>query len=195
MIHEHVNGRDGALLVIDVLAGGVSGDELFEPDVEQILQRSRQPMLVLGPGAGELDLPVRTLVVPGDGAGLLAATVPVVRSWIATLGTADVVLVALDAVDPWPAGGDPPPEDDADRAARTLADEGVPARIVRPPTSDPAATIRAVCHGAATPMIVVGSPRWSTGVTHWPSTVRRLIRTAACPVLVVPAGITDPQPW
>jgi len=34
-------------------------------------------------------------------------------------------------------------------------------------------------------------PRWSAGVTHWHATVRRLIRRAPCPVLVVPTELGD----
>jgi hypothetical protein len=40
-------------------------------------------------------------------------------------------------------------------------------------------------------ILVVATPRWASSTTHWYSTVRRLIRHAAYPVLVVPSDDPD----
>jgi nucleotide-binding universal stress UspA family protein len=182
---DHAEGRDGALIVIDALGGGPAGDELFDRDAEHILEHCPHPVLVLGPHANET-WPA-TLIVPSDGAGLVPAAIPVVRSWIESIGAADVTVLALGAVDSWPATDDAPPLDDADEAMAALRADGIPASLVRSTVTEPDQAILAACaahHGRA--IVVVAAPPWSDAVTHWFSTSRRLIRHASCPVLVVP---------
>lgn len=187
---DHVRGRDDALLVIDAHGGGPPGDALFDRDAEHILQRGPRPVLVLGPHADET-LPATTLLVPSDGAGLVGSAVPVVRSWIEGINDAAVTVLALGAVDSWPATDDAPAPDDAERAVAALVADGIRASLVRSTVAEPDEAILAACANHGRPIVVVAAPRWSGAVTHWFSTTRRLIRRAPCPVLVVPAELDD----
>jgi hypothetical protein len=188
-VADRVSGRDGALLVIDAHGGGPSGGRLFDVDAEHILERVRQPVVVVGPHA---ELPERqaVLMLPIDGGHDPDLVVRVVEAWTSTFGAADVMVIVLDAPDPWPPAaseGEEPLGEAASRALELLAERGVVASVRRLATVDAARSLVDAVDETRDAVLVLTAPRWPDGANHWFATVRRLIRHVACPVLVVPA--------
>lgn len=183
-VKADVAGRDGALLVVDAHGGGSGGQGLLDADVEHVLTGAHLPVLVVGPRASVPDGDW-VLVVPVDGTGAEQAPCRVAARWLHTFATAGVLVVALDVADTWPDDGTEPSSDPAGAAIATLAQEGARATAIHRATGDAAATIIDVALATPASVIVaVGSA--AERPSHWPATVRRLVREAPCPVLVVP---------
>lgn len=179
-----VKGRDGALLVLDAHGGGAGGAALLDLDAEHMLARIGQPLLLLGPRAAVPEGPW-ALVVPVDGTGVEQAPWRTAARWLRTFPPAHIVVVALTAADTWPDDGTEPTSDPAADVVAALQRDGARATMLRRPTADPAATLIEVAGGTPGAVIVAaGSAPHRT--SHWSSTVRRLVRRAPCPVLVVP---------
>jgi nucleotide-binding universal stress UspA family protein len=102
-----------------------------------------------------------------------------------------VLLLGLDVPDTWPPGGLPPLPDDVDRVLAELDAFGVDVSLQRVDGTDPASAILAGTDPST--LVVVATSPWRSGSGHWFATARRLIRRAPCPVLVVPADLTDPD--
>jgi hypothetical protein len=179
-----VRGRDGALLVLDAHGGGAAGEALLDVDVEHVLTRVRHPVLVVGPQAAVPDGPW-ALVVPVDATGAERASCRVAARWLRTFSPGRIVLVALDVADTWPDDGTEPRTDPAGDALAALHQEGASATVIRCPTTDATATVLDVAHVTPSAVIVAAGDA-SHRTSHWSATVRRLVRRAPCPVLVVP---------
>ncbi len=180
-----VAGRDGVLVVVDAYGGGPPADALFDRDAEQLL-RGRQPVLVIGPQAARPAWPWR-LIVPIDGSPECGATPPVVIRWRNTFGATPVTVVALDAPDPWPRDGTEPVSDPARTTVALLARATIDAALVRRMAPDPVTGVLGALDGDRSAVLVVPAPA-SARMSHWWSTVRRLVRHAPCPVLAVPVS-------
>jgi hypothetical protein len=178
-IVDRVGHRDG-IVVVDAHGGGLAGDVLFDEDAETVLQEVRAPVLVLGPEATSHE--IRGHIVVADASTPLAQPLDVVARWAATFGPEPVAVVVLEAPSSWP-GGDVR-EDAAERLE--LSDHALEGTVARVPTLEPWSTVceLSVEHDRA--CLVLTSTRWP-GVDHWFSTVRRVVRLARRPVLVVPA--------
>ncbi len=186
---DQVAGREGAIVVIEAFGGGAPGDRLFDADAEEVLTRLRRPVLVLGPNA-LVPAAAPTPVMALDGAATPEVAVNAVARWWATFRGPAPLVVALDPPDPWPDDGTAAVEDPARRAVADLARRGVEATLVRRVALEPAAAVVEALEDAGLvdqAVVVVATSRWPGGPSHWYSTARRLIRGAACPVLVVPS--------
>lgn len=184
-VTANLRSRDGVLLVVDAHGGGPPGDELFDDDVEYILQHLRRPTLVLGPDARDLRHAPH-LLVPVDRGGLATATLEWIESWVERIPSTSVSVLALDVIDSWPDGSLPPPPDDADELVRVLQGRAASVTLHRTDGSNPAPAVIAAC-GDDTIIVAVSTP-WPSAPSHWFATTRRLIRHAPAPVLVVPTS-------
>jgi hypothetical protein len=174
-IADLVANRDRALLVIDVHGGGFPGDRLRDADAEAALGADGLPVLALGPRANTRSGPA-SLVVAIDRSAPQAAALDFGTRWRNTFHPAKVVVVLLDAPSGWS-------EDEVtDDIAVGHGFDGLVEHVV---TLDPSRSIGETAAMHEDPVIVVASPR-SPSASHWFATARRLIRTAPCPVVVVP---------
>lgn len=189
-IGDHVSGRDGTLLVIATTAHGGRDEHQLGTVTDEVLRRTRQPVMVVGPRAVEA---AGCLVVATDDAETAGAAMPVVERWLATFGDREVRIVEVRAPDAWPERAPDAPAPWLDRYVDQLGACGITAvgEVVR--GFDPVVSVVDGIAGTDVAMIVVTSPSDPGQPTHWFRTARRLIRFAPRPVLVVPAE--QPSPW
>jgi nucleotide-binding universal stress UspA family protein len=186
---DHVSGRDGALLVIATTAHGGADEHQLGAVTDDVLRRTRQPVMVVGPRAV---LSAGCLVVVVDDAGTADAALPVVERWVETFEDCGVRIVEIQALDAWPRDVDDGRTRDVDRYVDQLGAHGIQAIGEVAPGLDP---VLGVIDGVArtdVAMIVVTSPPDIGQPTHWFHTARRLIRFSPRPVLVVPVDRYPP---
>ena len=119
-----------------------------------------------------------------DGSADVAAALDVAATWQASFGPVAVVVAALQAPTSWPRTHAPT----ADRVlAGALRERALEAVVEPVDATEPWRDLAAAATRHPDAIVVVTARRWH-GRDHWFSTARRLIRHAACPVLVVPAG-------
>jgi nucleotide-binding universal stress UspA family protein len=180
---DRIGRGDDALVVLEAHGGGLPGDRLLDDEAEVVLERSRPPVLVLGPDA-EAAMPT-TLIIAVDGTTPRDAVVRVATTWRHTFAATQLELIELVAPDPWP------PDDtsvagDADPLLGHLTE----VRVEHSATTDPVGALLQATARRVDPALLVVAPRWP-GSSHWYSTARHLIRRAACPVMVVRADLTS----
>lgn len=183
-IVEHASARDGALLVIPTSGSGAWGENQLDSITEDVLQGVRQPVVIVGPGlrpwAGG------PLVVAVDSSGIADAAMPVVEAWVRTFQGAPR-LVTVIPPGTWPADVADAPSEEVTTYVDLLNEHGIAAsgEVLRELEAAPALAAHvAAMHDA---VLVVTCPRSRDRASHWYGTTRALIRTASCPVLVVPA--------
>ena len=186
-----LTGRDGVLVVIDAYGGGPVAGALFDETAEQLLTRAGQPILVIGPGVATPSGPW-SLLVPVDSSGSGGGALDVTLRWCASFGPTPVTVVGLDVPDPWPDDGSGPVVDAPRQAAARLRRAGLDVDLVRRPAGDPSAVLLVVSATVVGAVLVVPGARSPGSDGHWYATARRLVRTAPCPVLVVPTRDADP---
>lgn len=173
---------DAALLVLDALGGGPHSDRLFDTDAEHLLASVPLPTLVFGPHA-TLDTSRSVLLIAADHGPASAASLAVAQAWISTFA-AHAVVVGLDSPDSWPADPTGATVDQPRQLAATLAAAGVSGELQRRSTLDPADTLLAAAADVPGGVLIIPAARYPTGMSHWFSTSRRLIRHASRPVLL-----------
>ena len=178
-------GRDGVLVVIDAHGGGPITGPLFDDSAEHLLTHTRQPILVLGPGVARPS-GRRSLLVPIDGSGRADDVLDATMRWCRTFGPAPVTVLGLDVPDPWPDESSDPVEDAPRQAATRLRRSGLDVDLLRHPALDTAAVLLDTSAAVAGAVLVVPGARSPGSDGHWYATARRLVRSAPCPVLVVP---------
>jgi nucleotide-binding universal stress UspA family protein len=177
-----IKTRDGALLVLDALGGGPDADRLFDADAEHLLANVPLPTLVFGPHA-TLDTSRPVVLIAADHGPASAASLAVAQAWISTFA-AHAVVVGLDSPDSWPPDPTGATVDEPRHLAATLAAAGVSVELQRRSTLDPADTLVAAAADVPGGVLVIPAARYPTGMSHWFSTSRRLIRHASRPVLL-----------
>ena len=191
-IVDHVQNRDGALLVMSTRATGLISERLRRSVSAHVLSELRQPVLLVGPAVPE---PVRlaspTLVACTDRSQDGDAALPVVVSWQRTFGGGRPWVVEVKPTTAWPAGtiDDIVEREHVDAAAAVLADHGVEASTQVLHGGDPVLWLLEFADGVDDAVFVATSARWSGGRSHWYSTTRRLVHRSPRPVLVVPADL------
>ena len=178
-IVDRVGHRDG-IVVIDAHGGGFAGDLLFDEDAEALLQHVPVPVLVIGPHATSND--IRAHIVVADASTPLSQPLEVVARWAATFGPQPITVVILEAPSSWPTGD---VQDDATAQAE-LNHHALTGTVAHVATAEPWSTVCELSVEHDHGLLVLTSVRWP-GVDHWFSTMRRVVRLARCPVLVVPA--------
>jgi nucleotide-binding universal stress UspA family protein len=185
-IVEHVHARPTTLLVM-ATGGSFLLTRARRSVTADVLERLRQPVLLLGPEcAPSAQLRGVTLVVgvdPGDP----SPTVAGVGSWHDTFGTRRIRLVDVVAPTAWPAGSaDDAVRDRVDAIAETFA--GLDADVTLLRTDDPAQAL--VDFGTADAIFALPSERWP-GRSHWYSTSRRAVQLSPSPVLMIPSDLAQ----
>jgi nucleotide-binding universal stress UspA family protein len=152
---DHVSGRDGALLVIASTAHGGSDEHQLGAVTDEVLRRTRQPVMVAGPRA---ELSPGGLVVVVDGAGFADAALPVVERWSATFGDRGIRILEVQAPDRWPEDVDDAPARTVDRYVEQLGGRGLGASgdVIR--ALDPVVGVLAGIARSSVAMVVVASP-------------------------------------
>jgi nucleotide-binding universal stress UspA family protein len=188
----HAAARPGTLLVMATSAKRPISSSLLGSVTCDVLAATRQPVLLIGPGASPDAAHRSSSLIVGVGRDPIdPLTVPTVASWHATFGGPPPLLV--DVVGP----------SDDQVAARARLDgirAELAARCVESSTrlvvaDDPVRGLEEVVAGADDPVIVACSARYTDGRLHWHSTTQRLAAGATCPILVVPARFeTSPMP-
>jgi hypothetical protein len=169
--------RDGGtVLVMDVHGGGFPGDRLRDDDAEAVIAAGRVAVLAIGPRAESRSGPDALVVAidhssPGDAALDFGAR------WRNTFSPSKCAVVMLDAPSGW--------ADSDDSEKEVIVGHGFDGLVEHVVTIDPAKSVCATASMHADPVIVVAAP-CAPGISHWFATARRLIRTAPCPVAVVP---------
>ena len=131
------------------------------------------------------------MLVPIDRSRPAGDVLDVTMRWCESFGPAPVTVIGLDVPDPWPDDASGPVADAPRQAAARLRRGGLDVDLVRQPARDPADVLLGVSATAAGAVLVVPGARSPGADGHWYATARRLVRTAPCPVLVVPARRDD----
>jgi hypothetical protein len=163
------------IMVMDAHGGGFPGDRLSDADVETVIAAGRIPVFALGPRAATRSGP-DALVVAIDQSTSSDAALDFAVRWRNTFSPSEVVVAVLEAPSGWR---------ETDEVDEVMVGHGLDGLVERVITLDPC---RSICETAAVlhdPVVVVAAPS-SAGTSHWYSTARRLIRSARCPVVVVP---------
>ena len=158
---------------------------MFDDSAEHLLAHTRQPILVLVPGVARPS-GRRSLLVPIDGSGRAGDVLDTTMRWCRTFGPAPVTVLGLDVPDPWPDESSDPVEDAPRQAATRLRRSGLDVDLLRHPALDTAAALLDTSAAVADAVLVVPGARSPGSDGHWYATARRLVRSAPCPVLVVP---------
>ena len=168
--------RDGGTVVVmDVHGGGFPGDRLRDDDAEVAIASGRVPVLAIGPRA-ESRFGPDSLVIAIDRSGPADAALDFGVRWRNTFSPSKCVVVMLDAPSGW---------SDVEDMEDIPVGHGFDGLVEHVVTIDPARSICATADVHAEPVIVVAAPG-TPSTSHWFATARRLIRTAPCPVVVVP---------
>jgi hypothetical protein len=186
-IIEHVRAREGALLVMTT-GGAFLLTKARRSVTSDVLERLRQPVLLLGPHCVQpTRLHASTLVVVVDPTRDPQPAVEVVRSWRQTFGGARLRLVDVVADSGWPTGAtDDAVRERVDAMAGVFAGMDAEATVLR--ANDAAAALVALDDAVDEAITVLTSDRWP-GRSHWYSTTRRVVQMSSRPVLVVPADL------
>ncbi len=178
-------GDAGQLVVIGTHRGGRRRGPLHDAAAEDVLQRARSPVLVVGPQGGPPS-PRATVLLPVDATADVDATIAAAERWAGTFGAARTEVIGLTAPDPWPDDDGPPSDDRPTAVAVALRGHSLAATVRRMSTPDPAATLADLAATSDRGLLIVAATRWPDDRSHWYGTVRDLIRRAAGPVVVVP---------
>jgi nucleotide-binding universal stress UspA family protein len=189
VITDHVSHRDGALLVIATTAHGGHDEHQLGAVTDDVLRRTHQPVMVVGPRAA---LSSGCLVVLVDDEGGADAAMPIVQRWLTTFGDREVRVVEVRAPDAWPEHVDDEPASCVDQYVDQLAGRGISATGEAVSGIDPVESVIAGMARTDVAMVVVTSPADIGQPTHWFHTARRLIRFSPRPVLVVPLDLHPP---
>jgi nucleotide-binding universal stress UspA family protein len=185
-ITENVVDRDGVLLVLAATTWRSSGPHVFDATAEAILGEVLHPAVVVGPRHAASPARTTRPVAVVDETDNADAAMPVVESWIRTFPSTEPSVVTVLP----PTGVAIPDGDvtrDVQRYVDQLAEHGVAAagEVIR--SGEPVDALLTHAARDADAMLVVTSPRWAGGASHWFNTTRRLVQYSTRPVLVVPA--------
>jgi nucleotide-binding universal stress UspA family protein len=185
-IAEHVTSREGVLLVVAASAYGAWGENDVDTTTEQVLGHVGQPVLVVGPHA---EPRLGSLLVAVDETGIADAAVTIVESWVRTFPGGEPRLVTVVPPSTWPDGEERLQSEILDRYLQQLTDRGITATLDVRRERDPGQALLSRAASIDDAIVVVTSPRFRDGLSHWYDTTRMLVRFATRPVLVVPKGL------
>ncbi len=117
---------------------------------------------------------------------------PVLEAWTRAFGGNVAEVVEVVPPDGWPSWDAVSPGHHDGYIAQ-LGQRGIDARSVVLRAQDPARAIVDDCETTRADSLVMTCPRWEGDLSHWFVTVRRVIRMAPVPVLVVPADLFVPS--
>jgi nucleotide-binding universal stress UspA family protein len=188
-IVDHLERRDGALLVMATSAKPLIEGQLFGNVVERLLGVIDQPVLLVGPRAADTfpALPP-TLITCLDRTDIGEAAIPVIARWAHTFGAAEVWATEVVPTTP----DDATPGGRAAEHVRAFADM-LGANDVKASWGvlfgdEPDVRLELFADSFSNPIFVATSVRWTDGQPHWRSSTHRLVRRSTHPVLVVPAS-------
>ena len=190
-IVEHLQGRDGSLLVMAISATGLVSRSRGSVGAH-VLDGLRQPLLVLGPAVPDAaGLDSSTLVMCTDRTHDSSVALPVIESWQRTFGGARPWVVEVIPPSGWPTDtiDDAAEREHVEAVATVLADHGVDAATRVLHGGDPVDALLEFAEAVDDAVFVVTSDRWAGGHSHWYATTRRLVQRSPRPVLVVPADL------
>jgi nucleotide-binding universal stress UspA family protein len=191
-IAEHVQGRDGALLILATSAAAAIDEDYAGSVSEHVLSQVRQPVLLVGPRvdtAWPRSSP--SPVIGVDGSGLASVAIPVVVSWWHTFGHVTPTLVEVIPYVPAiaaQAGRALEAAHVRDYVAR-FAQDGVEAVGEVLYGDEAAATLTGYVANVHDSVLILAAERWVGAETHWRRTSRKLAFRSTAPVLVVPADL------
>lgn len=191
-ISSQVAHRDGSLLAIATTARGAPWEARMGTVTEEVLRGARQPVLVIGPVVAGTTTSARRTIVTVDAAGMADVAVPVVEAWMRAFGGKVAEAVEVVPPDGWPPWDAVTPARHDGYVAQ-LGRRQIDACSVVLRAQDPAQAIVDHCELARADSLVMTCPRWEGDPSHWFVTVRRVIRTAPVPVLVVPSDLFAPS--
>jgi nucleotide-binding universal stress UspA family protein len=187
-IVDHVERRDGALLVMATSAKPLIEGHLFGNVVERMLALIDQPVLLVGPRAADTFAAMPpTLITCLDRTDIGEAAVPAIARWAHTFGAAEVwaTEVVPSARTETTSGGSAAAHVRA--FAELLGGDDVKASWGVLFGDAPDVRLERFAESFSNPIFVATSARWTDGRPHWRSTTHRLVHRSKHPVLVVPA--------
>jgi nucleotide-binding universal stress UspA family protein len=187
-IARHVNNSEGSLLVMAASARPPHRLHSIGTVSAGVLAQVNQPVLLVGPGAGECRLESPTLITCIDEHDTADAALPVIAQWIETFGGGQ----------PWCAEVVPPAAGNASRVrassrlrdyATQLAQHRIASSCKVLNGGDPVSRLEGFADTVNDAVFVASSARWTDWSPDPNSVTRRMVHTAARPVLVVPARL------
>lgn len=185
-IARHVNNSEGSLLVMATSARAPHRRSHLDTVTEAVLAHVDRPVLLVGPLAAACRLESPTLVTCIDENDTADAALPVIASWVQTFGGGRPHCAEVIPTAAWAWGRVRATSRLGDYATR-LAQYGVDAswKVLR--GGEPTAWLQDFAATVDDAVLVASSARWTDWNPHSKSVTRRMVRTAARPVLVVPA--------
>jgi nucleotide-binding universal stress UspA family protein len=182
--------RPAPLVVVATRARGVIAEHVLGSVTEDLLARSADPVLLVGPHVETEDLVGGPTLVAGvDGTSTSEAVLPAVAEWLDTFGGPPPWLVQVlppaTAADSF---GDAVESAYVQRLAARLKEGGIDAEWDVAHAGRPTDALIDFADRVADTVLVVSSERWTDAAhSHIRSVARALTRYAHHPVLVVPA--------
>jgi nucleotide-binding universal stress UspA family protein len=188
-IVDHVERRDGALLMMATSAKPLIEGQLFGNVVERLLGVIDQPVLLVGPRVADTFAATPpTLIICLDRTDIGEAAVPAIARWAHTFGAAEVWATEVAATAP----DDATPGTRAAEHVRAFADllgsSDVKASWGVLFGEEQDVRLELFADSFSNPIFVATSVRWTDGQPHWRSSTHQLVHRSKHPVLVVPAS-------
>jgi nucleotide-binding universal stress UspA family protein len=188
-IADHVEGQDGALLVMASTAKRPLSGHLLGSVSEHVLRTIKQPVLLVGPEVPEnFTVTHPTLVACLDRTDVADAAVPAIVDWMATFGGAEpwvTEVLGSGAASSLPGAN---VSSHVRRYTKLLAEDGVAASWGVLYSGTPERRLEEFATHLTDPVFVATSVRLTDGRLHLRSTTRQLVQRSSRPVLVVPAN-------